>query len=199
MSASSLSLGQVREHPPEPVFRRLDPRALSDHIETLNQVARYLCRSRDDADDLVQDTLVRVLGRPRWLRSISDRGYLLRALRNAHIDGLRAAARRLATVPLDDSESMAASTGGVRASELVAAIAAAPQPYRDVVVAVDVVGLSYREAACRLRTREATITSRLYRGRQHVARALDDLGPSSQAGGVRRTHRNTIAHRSVDL
>jgi RNA polymerase sigma-70 factor (ECF subfamily) len=40
------------------------------------------------------------------------------------------------------------------------------------VIAVDVVGLSYKEAARALRTREATITSRLHRGRQHAARAL---------------------------
>ena len=52
------------------------------------------------------------------------------------------------------------------------AIASAPAPYRDAVIAVDLVGLSYREAARSLRTREATITSRLYRGRQHVARHL---------------------------
>jgi predicted DNA-binding protein (UPF0251 family) len=38
--------------------------------------------------------------------------------------------------------------------------------------AVDLLGLSYREAARSLRTREATIMTRLYRGRQHVARAL---------------------------
>ena len=52
------------------------------------------------------------------------------------------------------------------------AIASAPAHYRDAVIAVDLFGLSYGEAARSLRTREATITSRLHRGRQHVARAL---------------------------
>ena len=52
------------------------------------------------------------------------------------------------------------------------AIASAPPHYRDAVIAVDLLGLSYGEAARSLRTREATITSRLHRGRQHVARAL---------------------------
>ncbi len=52
------------------------------------------------------------------------------------------------------------------------AIATAPAPYRDAVIAVDVLGLTYREAARSLRTREATIASRLHRGRQHVAREL---------------------------
>jgi DNA-directed RNA polymerase specialized sigma24 family protein len=40
------------------------------------------------------------------------------------------------------------------------------------VIAVDLVGLSYREAARSLHTREATITTRVYRGRQHIARLL---------------------------
>ena len=56
--------------------------------------------------------------------------------------------------------------------EIMQAIANAPAVYRDAVIAVDLVGLSYREAARSLRTNEATITSRLHRGRQHVAREL---------------------------
>ena len=59
------------------------------------------------------------------------------------------------------------------------AVASAPAPYRDAVIAVDILGLSYREAAGALRTREATITSRLHRGRQHIARDLaEDTTPS---------------------
>jgi RNA polymerase sigma-70 factor (ECF subfamily) len=59
---------------------------------------------------------------------------------------------------------------------LLAAISTAPKAYRDAVVAVDVVGLSYREAARQLRTREATITTRLHRGRRHIIQALS--GPA---------------------
>jgi RNA polymerase sigma-70 factor (ECF subfamily) len=44
--------------------------------------------------------------------------------------------------------------------------------FRDVLVAVDVVGLSYREAAGALRVREATVTTRLHRARQRLARQL---------------------------
>jgi RNA polymerase sigma-70 factor (ECF subfamily) len=56
------------------------------------------------------------------------------------------------------------------------AIATAPTRYRDAVIAVDVLGLSYREAARTLHTREDTIASRLYRGRQHIARELTPRG-----------------------
>lgn len=173
MSAPS-RLDQAGGPAPELPVRRLDPTALTDHIQTLNRVARSLCQSRDDADDLVQDTLARVLGRPRLLHGISDRGYLLRALRNTHADRYRAALRQPATVPLLDGEPWAGSSAAFNAGELMTAIAAAPQPYRDAVLAVDVVGLSYQQAAGCLRTCEATITSRLFRGRHHVARALVD-------------------------
>ena len=65
----------------------------------------------------------------------------------------------------------------VSARELMEAIASAPPLYRDAVIAVDLLGLSYREAARSLRTREATITTRVHRGRQHVARVLLDDTP----------------------
>ena len=56
--------------------------------------------------------------------------------------------------------------------ELIEAIDALPHDFREALVAVDVVGLSYREAAQALGTREGTITTRLFRGRQRVARTL---------------------------
>ena len=53
-------------------------------------------------------------------------------------------------------------------------MASTPAVYRDAVIAVDIVGMSYKEAARALRTREATLTTRLHRGRQHIARVLTD-------------------------
>ena len=60
----------------------------------------------------------------------------------------------------------------IESAELYAAISALPDDFRDALVAIDVVGLSYREAAQALRVREATITTRLHRARQRVASAL---------------------------
>ena len=51
--------------------------------------------SREDAEDLVQETYARVLGRPRLLRNEDDLGYLLRALRNTFLNQKRAESRRL--------------------------------------------------------------------------------------------------------
>jgi RNA polymerase sigma-70 factor (ECF subfamily) len=168
-----------------PQLRQLDPMVLSGHIAVLHRAAWALCGSRHEAEDLVQDTFAQVLTRPRLLRSENDVGYLLRALRNTHATHQRASRRRPITVPLleTDSKHGAEVVASIDARELMAAIAAAPKPYRDVVVAVDVVGLSYRQAARQLRTPEATITSRLSRGRHHVARALGGHATASRSAG----------------
>jgi RNA polymerase sigma-70 factor, ECF subfamily len=167
---------EARRREGEP--RQLDPAALGTHLEALGRLARSLCRSPDDADDLVQETLFRVLRRPRLLRNGSARGYLLSALRNTHAESYRAAGRAPALVPLRESDLDALPPAPLAfgASELMRAIASVPQPYRDAVLAVDVIGLSYRQAARHLRTHEATITSRLSRGRSHAANALAGMG-----------------------
>ena len=160
--------------------RRLDPNHLGDHLDRLYRAAWALCGSREDAEDLVQDTYARVLQKPRMLRSGEDLGYLLRVLRNTHFSRLRAAARRPRPDPLPDEldriqdPSASAPEAALDASELYALIAELPDPFREALVAVDVVGLSYREAARALRVREATITTRLYRARQRLAHSLGD-------------------------
>ena len=151
----------------------LDPSGLPDHIDALYRAAWALCGSQHDAEDLVQTTFAQVLKRPRTIRLGNDRAYLLRALRNTYGSRYGALARQLPTVPLVEQETdRGHEPADVSSHELMAAIAAAPPHYRDAVIAVDVLGLSYPEAARSLGTREATIASRLHRGRQHVARQL---------------------------
>ena len=160
--------------------RRLDPNHLGDHLDRLYRAAWALCGSREDAEDLVQDTYTRILQKPRMLRSDDDLGYLLRVLRNTHFSRLRAAARRPRADPLPDEldrvedRSAPAPEAALNATELYARIAELPEPFREALVAIDVVGLSYREAARTLRVREATITTRLYRGRRRLAEALGE-------------------------
>jgi RNA polymerase sigma-70 factor (ECF subfamily) len=160
------------------VERQLDPEGLGDHIDRLYRAARSLCGSREEAEDLVQETFARVLQKPRMLRSDDDLGYLLRVLRNTFISMRRTAARRpQASAPpevLEFVEDRAAvqPQAQIEMAEVYAAIAELPPDFRDAVMAIDVVGLSYREAARSLRVREATITTRLHRGRQRIARRL---------------------------
>ncbi len=158
--------------------RQLDPERLGDHLDRLYRAARGLCGSREDAEDLVQETYAQILRKPRLLRSEDDIGYLLRALRNTFVGTRRFASRRPQLLPLfEDGESLAdvhspAPEQQAEMSDVYAAIAALPPDFRDAIVAIDLVGLSYREAAHALRVREATITTRLHRARQQVARLV---------------------------
>jgi RNA polymerase sigma-70 factor (ECF subfamily) len=159
--------------------RQLDPNALGDHIDRLYRAAWSLCGSRDEAEDLVQETFARVLRKPRVLRSEDDLGYLLRVLRNTFFSQRRTASRRPQTTAMPEDidvmedHSAVQPEAFIESDELYGAIAALPQDFRDALVAIDVVGLSYREAARALRVREATITTRLHRARQRVAKSME--------------------------
>ena len=79
--------------------RQLDPERLGDHLDRLYRAAWGLCGSREDAEDLVQETYAKVLARPRLLRREDDVGYLLRALRNTFLAGRRPQSARTVTEP----------------------------------------------------------------------------------------------------
>src|ERR1700751_3381630 len=109
--------------------RQLDPEALGDHIDRLYRAARSMTNSREDAEDLVQETFANVLRKPRLLRSEDDLGYLLRVLRNTFISQRRPAARRPRTAPLPEDLDFladpAATTpeAAIETAQLFAAIA----------------------------------------------------------------------------
>jgi RNA polymerase sigma-70 factor (ECF subfamily) len=159
--------------------RPLDPARIGDHLDRLYRAAWALCGSRVDAEDLAQETYARVLMRPRLLRKEDDLGYLLRALRNTFLTQKRSEGRRLRPGPLPDQLDLLADPqtrppqAAVEAGELYAAVAALPDDFRDVLVAVDITGLSYAEAARALRIPKGTVMSRLYRARQEVVRRVD--------------------------
>jgi RNA polymerase sigma-70 factor, ECF subfamily len=155
-----------------PSTQRLEPDALGDHIDQLYRAALAMCGSRHDAEDLVQETFANVLKRPRFLRDGNELGYLMRALRNTYANSYRRASRRPQSRELFEEDVPASHQSPVGAREIMEAIASAPPVFRDAVVAVDLVGMSYGEAARSLGTRESTLTTRLHRGRQHVARQL---------------------------
>jgi Sigma-70 region 2 len=80
--------------------RPLDTDRLSDHVDRLYRAAWALCGSREDAEDLVQETFARVLARPRFVRGGDDVGYLLVALRNTFLSRKRTDGRRPVTAPM---------------------------------------------------------------------------------------------------
>jgi RNA polymerase sigma-70 factor (ECF subfamily) len=151
-------------------FRNLDR-----HLDRLYRAALAMTGNREDAEDLVQETCMHVLERPRRVRGDDELPYLLAALRNTFLNEIRTRSRRpiAVAVPVDTQPATApdvARTAEVRA--VWAAIAELPDDLRDAVVAVDVFGLSYAEAGRALDVKEATIATRVFRGRDRVARRL---------------------------
>jgi len=160
--------------------RPLDPESLGSHVARLYRAAYGLCGSRQDAEDLVQDTFERVLRRPRFIRRDEDLVYLLRVLRNTWISSRRAK-RQVATSPAgEEIEHVEAPhdpiAQAIEGAAVFEALQGLTQPLREALVAVDVLGLSYREAAQALGTREGTIMSRLHRGRGQIADRLELKG-----------------------
>jgi RNA polymerase sigma-70 factor (ECF subfamily) len=146
----------------------LDPAALPYHAPRLYRAARALCRTREDAEDLVQDTFTNVLAKPRVVADES--GYLLRVLRNTHISNHRSRTRQPPPVTLEEEALPATQPDG--ATDVLDAIANLPDNYRETLIAVDVVGLTYQEAAGALGVPPGTVMSRLCRARRRVAGAL---------------------------
>src|SRR5690349_20581088 len=111
----------------------LDADTALRHVDRLNAAALALCGNRPDAEDLVQETFMTLL-------------------RNRHIDMHRSASRRQ-VVALHESEEPVDRRTGLRPDEVAeqqevfAAVHAMESPFRETVVAVDVLGLSYKEAA----------------------------------------------------
>ena len=164
--------------PTEPRLSRLEPARLAGHRVRLMRAAYALCGTREDAEDLVQETFERVLRRPRFVERDRDLAYLLRVLRHAWGAQARSAAsRRSSPVAPEDLEWVTGRHGdphvAMDAQLAYAAIAELSEPLRATIVAVDVVGLSYKEAARSLRTRKGTVMSRLFRAREQVANALE--------------------------
>lgn len=150
-------------------------------LPRLRAFARSLTRSADAADDLVQQCCEKALGRIASFQPGTRLDvWLFRILRNSWIDSLRA---RRTTVALDDLESGGVELIGedgrrtvearLHLSAVERAMAALPQDQQDVLSAVCVAGLGYREAADLLGLPQGTVMSRLSRARQALHQALN--------------------------
>jgi RNA polymerase sigma-70 factor (ECF subfamily) len=162
-----------------PRYRALDPQSAAEHLPRLRRFAGSLCGSSQLAEDLTQETYVRILARPRRVHGESEFPYLARTLRNVYLDHWRSEQRRPPLEKLDHEVASARGHGDPElaryAGELYEGIAELPDDFRRVVVAIDVAGMSYLEASGSLRIPLGTVMSRLHRAR---ARLVDSLEPS---------------------
>jgi RNA polymerase sigma factor (sigma-70 family) len=140
-------------------------------LPRLRRYARALAGNRDDADDLVQDTLERAWSRSALWRGVGDmRAWLFATMHNLHVDGVRRP--RLQLVPLDDDrpEVPAAAAPGDRLLllDLQAALAQLPAEQKEVLLLVALEDMSYAEVAQALAIPIGTVMSRLSRGRERL-------------------------------
>jgi RNA polymerase sigma-70 factor, ECF subfamily len=158
--------------------RRLEATRLPEHTERLYRAAYALSGSAADAEDLVQETFARVLTRARFVRRGGERAYLMRVLHNTWIDLVRARAARPEPAggeAVDWVVEAESDPGGLALDVRLAyeGMRELPEHQREAIAAVDVLGLSYKEAARSLRIRQGTLMSRLARARDSVASYME--------------------------
>ncbi|MGZ6802365.1 MAG: sigma-70 family RNA polymerase sigma factor [Nocardioidaceae bacterium] len=174
--------------------RELYQRCVLPEVEVLLRVARGMTGQSADAEDLVQDTLLRAWRSIGTFDGQHPRAWLLTILRNTHINRNR----RQRPVLLDDPDTGLERHRGTAepmpsAEDLVvdrtfdAAVEAAvrdlPEAFREVLLLVDVHGLTYAAAAAVVGVPEGTVMSRLHRARKRVRASLaaSGLEPRRQA------------------
>jgi len=156
------------------------------HVDAAFNLARWLMRNSQDAEDVVQDSLVRALTYFSGYRGTNARGWFLQIVRNAAFASMKAN-RGIATVPFDESIEETGLPGPlieppdgpeeslVRAQDrmrLSGAITALPIELREVFVLREFEDLSYKEIAAITETPIGTVMSRLWRARRLLAGAL---------------------------
>lgn len=172
-------------------FTREVERALPELLGT----ALRLTRNRADAEDLVAEAVAKAwIGLDALQERGAVRGWLFRILTNAFVSSRRGAAARAVHETLDEEAGSSASFSlfeqlhqpfllwwsnperafldKILREDLEEAIDALPDPFRIVVVLVDVQGCSYHEVATALGIPVGTVRSRLARGRAALQRAL---------------------------
>ena len=158
---------------------------LSDQVY---RVARGLVGSREEAEDLVQQTYERAFRSwQSFTRGTNLRAWLLRILTNLNIDRARRQQRRPETQPMEEGDyflyNRLEEVGPLEQDQVaerlsqddvVGALSAVPHDFRDVLVLVDIGDFSYQDAAQILDIPIGTVMSRLHRARRVLKKELAD-------------------------
>jgi len=157
------------------------------HLDSLYRVALRLTGNAADADDLVQETMLKAYRAwDQYEKGTNAKGWLLTILRNAFINEYRRRTRHPETVDLDaiepysvfgdvqDDDPQGTFFDRIVDDEVLRAIDQLPEQFRETVVLSDVEGLSYEEIARILEVPVGTVKSRLFRARRLLQRKLYD-------------------------
>lgn len=144
---------------------------LASHVTGLRRYALLLVGNSVDADDLVQETLTKVLAQlHRWQEVRDLRSYLFTALHNVHIDHARRNSKLRNAIPIDEAMALLSSPATqqkrLELRDLTVALGKLPLEQREAVLLVGYEGMSYAEAAATLSVPIGTVMSRLSRGRE---------------------------------
>lgn len=167
-------------------------RHVLSEIEVMLRVARSMTRNHAEAEDLVQDTLIRAYRGIGRFDGRHPRAWLLTILRNTHINRNRRQRPELLRDQDASFERLEGDASTDRADllieqtidgEILAALAELSDDFRRVVELVDIDGLSYPEAAEVLDVPVGTVMSRLHRARRRIRDRLERAGlaPSTRA------------------
>ena len=169
-----------------------------DALELADQVyrvARRLVSTREEAEDLMQETYARAFRSWRSFQPGTNmRAWLLRILTNLNIDRGRRVQRAPDTQPLEEGDyflynKLEEDGGSAEArvddrlsqDDAVAALSAVPHDFRDVIVLVDIGDFSYADAAQILEIPIGTVMSRLHRGRRILKKELAEASVGESA------------------
>lgn len=161
--------------------------------EQLFKTALRMTRSREDAEDLVQETYLKAYRYyHRFEEGTNFKAWLFRIMKNTFINGYRKKKLQPARVGFDDIEEsleriVLDSGGGAPDPEetflegemdegVRKALLSLPRDYKMVILLADLEGFAYKEIASILEIPVGTVMSRLYRGRRMLERALLDYG-----------------------
>lgn len=159
--------------------RRPDDRDMADDLAAMRRYARALARDVQDADDVVQDALLRAIEREETFRpERSRRHWLLAIVHNVFISGTR---RKAAEMRRNDrfaetlvEQADAPQEHHVRLGEIARGFAALPDHHRTALHLTAVEGFSYQECATLLDVPVGTVMSRVARARAALRRARDE-------------------------
>jgi RNA polymerase sigma-70 factor (ECF subfamily) len=154
-------------------------------MDGLRRYARTLTRNSSELEDLVQESIARALSTAHLWPKIRDlRAYLFTILHHLHVDACmkRTGQRAEFSIDLisDPIATPAAQDDRLALRDLARALALLPDAQKQVINLIAFEGLSYDEAATRLRVPIGTVMSRLFRARGALRKTLMDFRMGSE-------------------